>query len=245
MSQPTIVTRSAACLYQSNGRLGRTKALRKLFPIALTLFGISSNTHAQRGIEISPIIGGRTGGKIDVSSQGIPNTDYFKIRNSWNFGVIADISFWEKFHGEFMWNRQPTSLTAHNPNDGTFAYLSKMNLDMYLFSGLYQFRKAETKVRPFVVVGFGFSHFGIPSASGQAPLGFTNRPAFNIGGGVKYYFTRNFGIRSEIRWSPSRTTPRSDICYYGYSIPGTGYPCVLSNTARQEQANIGLIFRFK
>ncbi len=60
-----------------------------------------------------------------------------------------------------MWNRQPTSLSSHNPNDGIYTFLSNMNLDMYQFDVLFQFKSAESKFRPFVARGLGFSHFGI------------------------------------------------------------------------------------
>jgi hypothetical protein len=48
-----------------------------------------------------------------------------------------------------MRNRQPTSLTSHNPTDNTFSPVSNMNFDMYQFRVLYQFLSPERKLRPY------------------------------------------------------------------------------------------------
>ena len=215
---------------------------RKFVLIAIvSLCGVSS-AHAQIEYEITPFFGGRVGGIIDESAQGFSNVDYLRIKNSENYGVIGGVNFWGHFEGEFMWNRQPTSLSSHNPNDGTLKFLSNMNLDMYQGDILYQFLSSDSKFRPFIVAGLGVSHFGVPPVQGQSVLGFSNRFAFNLGGGVKYFFNSHWGIRLEARWSPTDTTQGlGQFCdYYGNCFPST-----ITNRAEQGQANIGLIFRFK
>lgn len=207
----------------------------------ISLAGVSS-AHAQHEYEITPFFGTRIGGNIDVSGQGYSNVDYLKIKNSEDFGVMAGINFWGHLEGEFMWNRQPTSLSAHNPNDGTYAYQSPLNLDMYQFDILYHFTRSDAKFRPYAVGGLGFSRFGSMNNVTQNLTGFNTSFSFNMGAGVKYFFTDHFGIRVEARWSPSQTTQGvGQACsYYGgcYSTP-------ITNLAEQGQANIGLIFRFK
>jgi len=215
---------------------GETMSCRKTLPLALFLLWGIPNAYAQR-IEVTPFFGGRFGGTIDLTQQNNPNADFMKIKSSTNYGVLADISFLGHFQGEFMWSRQPTSLTVHNPNDGTYTYLSKMNLDMYQFGLTYQFRKPDAKVRPFILLGAGFSHFGVPAINGHQPF------AGSLGGGVKYYFTRNFGIRMEGRLLTTETTYKGmEICYYPYNF---GYPCSVNYSTHQGQVNMGLIFRFK
>jgi len=199
------------------------------------------NAHAQREYEVTPFFGSRFGGNIDLSQQTNPNVDYLKIKSSENYGIIAGVSFWSNFQGEFMWNRQPTSLTVHNPNDNTFSFLSNLNLDLYEADILYQFKDSESKFRPYIVGGLGLAHFGLPQANGQQILGYTNRFAFNLGGGVKYYFSKHIGVRTELRWSPSNSTQgQSTYCDPIYGC----YPTTVTNRAEQGQANIGLIFRF-
>jgi opacity protein-like surface antigen len=198
--------------------------------------------HAQREYEVTLFFGSRIGGNIDVSQQGDPNVDSLKIKSSENYGILGGVSFWNNFQAEFMWNRQPTSLSTHNPNDNTYAFLSNMNMDMYQADILYHFKGPDSKFRPFVVGGLGLSHFGLPLVNGQNPLGFSNRFSFNLGGGVKYYFSQHIGVRAELRWSPSETTQgQTEYCD---PIYGCG-PTTVTNMAQQGQANIGLIIRFK
>jgi len=236
-----LVSRSVlAFLFDGNaggGRMSRWRFLCAGLVLACTAFA----AQAQREFEITPFAGTRFGGNIDLTQQGNPNVDYLNIKSSVNYGIMGDVTFWQNFQGEFMWNRQPTSLSAHNPNDNTYSFVSNMNLDMYQFDVLYQFLPAESKLRPFVVAGLGFSHFGVPSLNGESVLGFSNRFAYNIGGGVKYFFNRHWGLRAELRWSPSLTTQgMATYCdpYFGCA------PTTVSNRAEQGQANIGVIYRF-
>lgn len=215
---------------------------RKIVLIAVvSLCGVLS-AHAQKEYEVTPFFGARVGGNIDESAVGNPNVDFLKIKNSENYGIMAGVTFWGHFEGEFMWNRQPTSLSSHNPNDDTFTFLSNMNLDMYQGDILYQFRSSDSKFRPFIVGGLGLSHFGVPPVSGQSVLGFSNRFSYNLGGGVKYFFTPHVGLRLEARWSPTDTTQgQGQFC----DEFGNCFPTAITNKAEQGQANIGLIFRFK
>ena len=233
-------TQPAPCADEAGGAM----PWRRVALLGLFLTCGLSNAHAQREIEVTPFFGTRVGGKIDLRQQGDPNVDFIKIKNSENYGVLADISLRRNLQGEFMWNRQPTSLTAHSPNDGTYTYLSKMNFDMYQFGVVYQFRRSEKKLRPFAGLEFGFSHYGVPPINGQPVLGFTNRFAMNMTAGAKYFFSKNFGIRTEFRWSPSNTTNRPVEYCTGPFITGC-YPTTDPNSALQAQANVGLIFRFK
>ena len=242
MFQVPVVTRMLSRLCRSAWRKGSNIRWRMVPMLAFFLIWGAPNTYAHTEFEVDPFFGARYGAKIDLTQQGNPNADYLKIKSSENYGVLTDVTVWRNLQGEFIWNRQPTSLTTHNPTDGTYTFLSKMRLDSYLFGVTYQFRESERKVRPFAGVLFGFSHYGVPPINGQPVLNFTNRYAFNMAGGVKYFLNRNFGIRMEARWAPSDSTYKeTDICYsYGY-----GAPCKQYNSARQWQANIGLIFRLK
>jgi opacity protein-like surface antigen len=219
---------------------------RKLLLLSLCLAGTASSLHAQSEYdygryEVTPFVGSRFGGNIDLSQQGNPNVDYLKIKNSINYGILGDVTFWQNFQGEFMWNRQATSLTSHNPNDNTFTPVSNMNFDMYQFSVLYQFHYPYSKFRPYAVAGLGFSHYGVSGVNGQSVLGFSNRFAYNLGGGVKYFFNPHWGLRAEVRWSPTHTTSGESV----YCDPVFGCaPTTTANKAEQGQANVGIIFRF-
>jgi opacity protein-like surface antigen len=81
----------------------------------------------------------------------------------------------------------------------------------------------------------------VGQVNGENALGFSNRFAYNLGGGVKYFFSSHWGVRVEARWSPTHTTSGlSEYCdpFYGC------YPATTANKAEQGQANIGVIYRF-
>jgi hypothetical protein len=69
-------------------------------------------------IEISPFGGSRFGGVVQLNPNP-SNIDYFTIKSSWDYGVLGDVSLLPTFQAEFMWNRQPTELGAHNFFTGT------------------------------------------------------------------------------------------------------------------------------
>lgn len=206
-------------------------------PVLLLLFAaLVPCAHAQRDWEITPFFGARFGGKIDVNTT---NVDYLTIRNTYNFGGMVDASLWgDSFMPEFMWNRQPTEINAHSLFDGSLTPIASSNLDMYQFDANYLFRSRESKLRPFIVGGLGFTHF----SNIQSLVGFGTKFSYNLGGGVRYYFRDHWGVRLEARWSPSRTTEGvAEECnpFFGFCGPAN-----VANKAEQGQANIGIIYRF-
>ncbi|HET6144107.1 MAG TPA: porin family protein [Candidatus Acidoferrales bacterium] len=181
----------------------------------------------------SLFLGSRFGGNIALNT---PNVDYLPISNSWNYGFNAGARFAPHFFGEFMWNRQTTTLSAHDiSTNQTVPLTNNAHLDMFQGSLLYEIW-ASGKVRPFVVGGIGFTHF-----DSHGILSFSDRFSYNLGGGVKYLFAPHLALRAEMRWSPSRTTS-SSTTFCDQSLGCFVTP--ISNHAEQGQANVGLEFRF-
>ena len=181
----------------------------------------------------SLFLGSRFGGNIAINN---PNVDYLPISSSLNYGFNAGARFAPHFYGEFLWNRQTTTLSAHDiPTNQIVPLTNNAHLDMFQGSLLYEFW-ASSRVRPFIVGGIGFTHF-----DSQGILSFSDRFSYNLGGGVKYLFAPHVALRTEMRWSPSRTTSSSTtLC-----DPFLGcFVTPISNHLQQAQANIGLEFRF-
>jgi opacity protein-like surface antigen len=181
----------------------------------------------------SLFLGSRFGGNIAVNT---PNVDYLPIDSSLNWGFNAGARLMPHLFAEFMWNRQTTTLSAHDiPTNQTVTLTDNAHLDMYQGSLLYEIW-ASSKVRPYVVGGIGFTHF-----DSHGILSFSNRFSYNLGGGVKYLFAPHLALRAEMRWSPSRTTSSKTT----FCDPFLGcFVTPISNHAEQGQANIGLEFRF-
>ncbi len=181
----------------------------------------------------SPFIGLRLGGQIAIDT---PNVDYLSIHSSFNGGFNLGARIVPGLYGEFMWNRQSTTLSAHDSGSNMMTTLTNnAHLDMYQGSLLYEI-PTRSQFVPFAVGGIGFTHF-----DSHGILSFDNRFSYNIGGGVKYLFTRQIALRSELRWSPSRTTTASTV----FCDPFLGcFTTPISNHAEQWQANVGVEFRF-
>lgn len=181
----------------------------------------------------TPFVGVRFGGRISLNA---PNVDYLNIDSSPNWGFNAGVGIVPNLFGEFMWNRQTTTLSAHNiSSNNTVTLTNRAHLDMYQVSLLYEFW-SHSPIKPFVVGGIGVTHF-----DSYGILNFSNRFSYNFGGGVKYMLAPQIAVRGELRFSPSRTTSSSAV----FCDPSLGcFTSPISNYANQGQANIGLEFRF-
>jgi hypothetical protein len=189
----------------------------------------------QRGIEITPFGGTRFGGTINTENTS-NSVDYLTIKTSFDYGVMADVDLWQNLQAEFMWNRQPTVLGAHDSTTGATTSIGDATLDMYQWGLLYEFRSSEKKLRPFIVGGLGFTDYETNSL-----LPFGDKFAYNIGGGVKYFFAKHVGVRLDVRYSPSRSTSGTAVFFDPFFGP---YEAQVNNYARQGQANVGVILRF-
>lgn len=221
--------------------------LRKLLVLVFILScgatcAMAQDTYADK-FEVTPFGGSKFGGKINIA--GYDANQYVEnlyIKSSIDYGVIADYSIWDSFAVEFMMVRQPTTYSEQNyiTTPPTTTPIINGTLSTYTFGGAYTFR-TSSNIRPFVAGGVGWTNFGnINSDPGELYLGFNNKVAFNLGGGVKYYFSKYLGLRFDLRWMASHTTPNeSESCEYGYCGTYSG-----SYKANQGEANLGLILHF-
>jgi Outer membrane protein beta-barrel domain len=214
--------------------------------LLLVVCGVSSadaqwsSSEPNRNIEITPFGGSRFGGVINTNSGGTSAIDELTIKSTWDYGILGDIDLLPNslpgLQGEFMWTQEPTTLGAHDSLTGFTSPVGKLELNNYQWGIDYSFGGRYAKLRPFVAAGMGFTHF---SSGGVLP--FDNKLAFNLGGGVKYFFVPHAGVRFDVRWVPSRTTSQVQTFF----DPFIGlYQANVNNYAQQFQANLGLIFRF-
>ncbi|HKV06089.1 MAG TPA: outer membrane beta-barrel protein [Candidatus Acidoferrales bacterium] len=208
--------------------------------IFLTLGTSAANAQGssdRRTFELTPFGGSRFGGLIDFNSGP---SDFFAIRSTWDYGAWLDVDLVPHAQAEFMWNHQPTVLSAHDPATGTLSRVGQANLDMYQWGILYSFLRPESPVQPYFAGGLGFTHFNAHSGSMDF-LPFANRFSYNMGLGVKYFPTRHLGLRLDARYSPTRTTSSNAL----FCDPFFGcFVARVPNYAQQGQVNLGVIFRF-
>jgi opacity protein-like surface antigen len=217
---------------RASGQNGDDMISKKLllFICLIAFFVPAVQAQQQMKFEVTPFFGTRFGGVFDGVT---PTGDDLDIKSSLEYGAMFDYSIWDNFQAEVEWSRQPTVLR----DPSTFVQNSATN-DMFLISGVFQFRSREAKLRPFAEAGLGLVHW---DNYGGGALPFENRLAYNLGVGAKYFVTRNIGFRLEGRWTPSRGLPEvGTYCspYYGC------YNSTVYDKAQQGQANLGVIIRF-
>lgn len=197
--------------------------------------------YAQRSFEVTPFFGSRFGGLIDETTAINPTVsyDHILIKSSLDYGGLFDYTLVPNLEAEFMFNRQPTVFTGHDVATNARVNLANGSLDEYEWGLLYAFRSPKAKMKPYIVGGLGFTHF-YPSVL----LGFSNRLSENLGAGVKYFFFNHFGLRFEMRWSPTdAATGTAPVC-----TSLNAFPCYQStrpHVAQQGQVNLGLVLRFR
>jgi opacity protein-like surface antigen len=199
------------------------------------LVGVPS-ARAQHEFEITPMGGVKFGGNIQIPGGGTGNVTNLPIQSSADYGAAFDYSLWPNFQPEFIWLHQPTNINEAFITGGQ-SFLTSANIDSFQFNVAYDLKPPEAKMKPFISAGIGFTHWHPTSILPVSP----NTFSYNIGGGVKYFFTDHVGVRAEVRWLPSRTTTQltTECSFYGC---GT-FP--VSSHAQQGAANLGIIFRFR
>ena len=224
--------------------------------LAFTILMSSAAAFAQKGrFEISPFVGWETSGSFPVQNAIVspgtsfvptapsPNStiDRLRANSAISYGTFIDYSILQDLELEVMWVRNPTTYSQHDFVTNTYSEIFDSTIDQVQFGVLYPFRRGglygeEKKFQPFVAGGLGFTH----ESNGN---GFPNRTAFafNVGGGVKYYLSKNFGLRGDLRYMPTyaNSTQAFSCDFFGncFSTPQRNF---------QSRGNFtgGVIFRF-
>jgi len=220
--------------------------------LALLLFAEAALAQENRRLEISPFAGYETSGSYPVvSAFGTPGSsfsfggptstiDRLRVNGNLSFGGFLDYSVLEYLQLEFMYARNQTTYSQHDFVTGLYTEAYDSNIDQYQFGVLVPFLGSgyfhERKFVPFVAGGLGFTH---ESNNNGNP----NRTAFafNLGGGAKYFLTKHFGLRGDLRYLPTyaNETP-------GYACNFFGNCFYVHNHNFENRGNFsgGIIFRF-
>jgi opacity protein-like surface antigen len=184
-------------------------------------------------IEISPFVGYRFGGGFDVNDLELAKID---LKSGVCFGATAGYIFKERFQVEFMWNRQKTQLEGELLESGNKVPLADANLDQYQGEFLYHFGQETDPLRPFLLAGVGASHLD-PEGGFN---GFT-KVSYGVGGGIKYFFTKKFGLRLQGRYTPTYISSEDNqvICDQFGCFIGTDRKYI-----NQAELTAGTFFRF-
>ena len=186
--------------------------MRKLLVIAGLAMAVSANAE---GIEFWAVFGqtlvSNAGLGSDLCPAGSSNSLCSSIGGTSNDVSLAD-GFHFGFRGGFstgdhlgyemsyMYNR--TTLQQNQPPGS--ANLGGMAYHQVEFNALYNFTGIDSKIRPFVTGGVGFTNYAPPGTS-AAYGGGSTKLGVDYGGGVKIKLTQRWGLRVDVRQS---TTPK-------------------------------------
>lgn len=127
--------------------------------------------------------------------NGSPND--FTLGNGFRFAFRFDLDTRDHLGYEIAYNYSRTSLNDHPDNAST-------GFGMHTVSGdaLWHFVKRDSRVRPFVIGGLGFTNF-VPPGESAASGGGDNKFQVNYGGGIKVKvgskWGKDWGIRADLR----------------------------------------------
>lgn len=189
---------------------------------------------AQQRFEIQPFGGYKYGGGVDVAGNPL-GFNRINVESSLSYGVTATFNPAARLGLEFMWDRQPTHATGSFSSGGTYPTKVGFTMDQYHGNILFSFADHESKLEPFLLVGFGASDMHGGGSS-------TTKFSFGVGGGVKYFMTRHLGFRAQARYTPT----------YAYTSNGGvwcnwwGYCWVVPNDHFIQQGDVtgGVVVRF-
>jgi hypothetical protein len=227
----------------------------KLCWLALALLLLAGAALAQESgrFEISPFAGYKTSGSYPVvSTFGTPGSfipvgttsastiDQLRVNGDLSFGGFFDYSVLEHLQLEFMYTRNQTTYSQHDFVTGLYTEAFDSNIDQYQWGVLVPFLGSgyfrERKFVPYFAGGLGFIHESNDNGNPNR-----NAFAFNLGGGAKYFLTRHFGVRGDLRYMPNyaNSTPGYACNFFGNCFHVRSY-----NYENRGNFSGGVIFRF-
>jgi len=160
--------------------------------------GLIPSALAQR-VEVTGNIGYQVNGGLDLSTSLFRRIE---VGNSTNYGASAGYLFGEHFGAEFQWNHTRADTVAQPLGGGSDIKVFTLNQNQYMGNFVYHFTPHEAPLRPFVFLGLGASSL----STNRAGVSGATRFAFSVGGGAKYNFSKHFGVRGQLKYSPTYIT---------------------------------------
>jgi len=191
---------------------------------------------AQRGVEVTPFIGGQINGGLDLSTA---RYNRLEVRNGVNYGVDAGYLTGNYSGVEFMWIHNKADAVAQPIGGGADLKLFGLSTNQFLGDFILHFKSRESRLRPFVLFGAGVTNLA-PDRSGVSSI---TRFAWVFGGGAKYNFSKHLGVRLQGKWSPAyiNTVTEGVWCdpfWFGCWAKGD------SVFLKEFDGTVGLTFRF-
>jgi opacity protein-like surface antigen len=169
--------------------------MRKTLLAVLICFFAVPISWSQR-VELTGFAGLQTNGGLDLSNSLFRRID---VQNGKNYGLAAGFLVGDRYGVEFMWAYNKADTLAQPRGTGSDINVFTLDSNQYFGNIFYHFAGREKKLRPFLMVGAGATNL----SAARQNVGSSTRAAFDLGGGVKYNFSKLFGLRLQAKWSPA------------------------------------------
>jgi outer membrane protein W len=136
---------------------------------------------------------------IGTADPVLGTSSDYSLGNGFRFGFLFDLNTRDHLGYEMSYFYSRSSLKDNIPGQQ-----SSTGMGMHTVSGdvLWHFIKRDSRVRPFVMGGLGFTNF-VPPGSSAASGGGSNEFQLNYGAGVKVKafnkWGKDWGFRADIR----------------------------------------------
>jgi opacity protein-like surface antigen len=205
--------------------------------VVAALLGTATLMWAQGGFELTPTIGYRFGGNIDLVNPALnPNFRKLQIESNPAYGVALNHGVHDNIQVEFQWSRQDTHVDGRSRAENASTRLFGAYVDQYHANFLFHPADDGSHTQPFAIFGLGASSF-----NPRAPISSRTQFSFELGAGLKHFFSPHLGLRLEAKWTP--TYIRSNDEWFCNSF-GECYSISDPVYAQQGEVSSGIIIRF-
>lgn len=210
------------------------RSMRYVLTAALLLI-VPSAALAQTKFEVSPYVGWRDGNDVrDRSGLAV------QFDSGVAYGFIVDVAITRNLYAEFTYSYRdtggrfivPPEVDPFTPT-GAFDFTGTLNY--YQGGIIYHFETRYPAMRPFLFASIGGARLSAEGATSSNLSG-------TVGGGLKYMFTDNIGVRGEYRLFVTDTdfVGRGAWCdWWGFC-----YSVLTTQYLYQSQFAAGLIVGF-
>ena len=158
---------------------------------------LGAATAMAQNVELTGFIGRQMNGGLDLSTALFRRID---VQNGTNYGLAAGYLRGDYFGLEFMWAYNKADTLAQPAGGGSSVRVFTLDTNQYIGNVLVHFARREKSVRPFLMLGMGATNLH-PARQGVSSS--STRLVGDLGGGVKYNFSRRLGLRFQAKWSPA------------------------------------------
>jgi hypothetical protein len=150
--------------------------------------------------------------------------DAVDVKDSFHWGLGGGVHVNERFEVGFMFLQQMSTLRI----DGTSTLdIGDMNVNSYHPYIGFNFGETDARVRPYVLIGIGATHFGavdfVDRFGGSRQTPSKTQFSTSWGAGIKAY-AGNIGFRAGVQWTPTyiKTDSEGWWCdpYWGCYVVG-------------------------